>query len=1133
MRTYLHASSMLAIGVAILLSACQPQEAVLQIYQMDDAKVDSLTEVIADRVAADVHEDFELSLWAMDSLVADPIALKVDRQGRVYITRTNRQKDSEFDIRGYAHWETESIRLQHVEDRRAFLRRVLAPELSDSNQWMADLNGDSLHDWRDLTVQKEQVFRIEDRSGNGRADTRQLFIEDFHEEITDVAGALLVREEDVFLGVGPDMWRLKDENGDGMADSKESISQGYAIHIGFGAHGMSGATMGPDGKIWWGIGDIGFSGIDQEGQKHHYPNRGVIVRANPDGSDFEVFAHGVRNTHEFVFDKFGNLISVDNDGDHPGEKERLVYIVNGSDSGWRINWQFGKYSDPKNNQYKVWMDEELFKPRFEGQAAYITPCIRNYVSGPTGMQYNPGTAFAEKWEDWFFIVEFNGNPARSNLHAFQLKPKGATFDFVQDEQILNGVLATGIDFGPDGAMYVADWIDGWGTKDYGRIWKLDVKPADQHPLRAETQSFLAADFSGKGREELANFLAHPDMRVRLKAQFELAKRGEEGASAFAEAIEQRDNQLARIHGIWGRGQLARKELQYAEPLGDLLNDPDQEIRAQAAKLIGDVRYAGHEERLIACLEDTSPRVRFFAAEALGRLAYAPAFDGLIEMLRQNDDVDAYLRHAGSLALARIGKVAALVALSEDPSRAIRIAAVLALRRVSDPGIAIFLQDEDEFIVTETARAINDDFSIPDALSALGQALNREGLTDEAFVRRAINANLRIGTEQALQNVIDYVSTSKGPEAMIHEAIDVIGVWSEPSVLDRVDGRYRGEMKRSLEMVQSLAGSTLQEAISDGSDGIRQAGARAMGYLQLQNAGEQLLRLVKNDPSEQVRVEALTALSNISGPDIASGLTAAFNDQSETVRVKALELIGVQEMSAERKSKLLFGVLEDGSISEQQAALATLGDLPAEVTKQGFTSLLGYYMDGSLDAALRLDLVEAIAAADHQELIAKLPTDPEAVDSYDDFQDCLEGGDAQRGRNIFIRNQAVQCMKCHMVGQWGGDAGPPLTSVGADFDRQYLLRSLVDPSAKIAPGFGVITLTLQNGDVVSGILAEETSEYISVKESDGSIRNVATDEIEDRIDAVSSMPSVKHILSKRQIRDLLEFLNTLDGHRPPA
>ena len=39
------------------------------------------------------------------------------------------------------------------------------------------------------------------------------------------------------------------------------------------------------------------------------------------------------------------------------------------DSGWRINWQFGKYVDPDNNTYKVWMEESMFKPRFAGQAA--------------------------------------------------------------------------------------------------------------------------------------------------------------------------------------------------------------------------------------------------------------------------------------------------------------------------------------------------------------------------------------------------------------------------------------------------------------------------------------------------------------------------------------------------------------------------------------------------------------------------------------------------------------------------------------------------------------------------------------------------------------------------------------------
>ena len=54
-----------------------------------------------------------------------------------------------------------------------------------------------------------------------------------------------------------------------------------------------------------------------------------------------------------------NLISEDNDGDHAGEKERLVYIVNGADIGWRSNWQYGKYRDPDNNTYKVWMDEKM------------------------------------------------------------------------------------------------------------------------------------------------------------------------------------------------------------------------------------------------------------------------------------------------------------------------------------------------------------------------------------------------------------------------------------------------------------------------------------------------------------------------------------------------------------------------------------------------------------------------------------------------------------------------------------------------------------------------------------------------------------------------------------------------------
>lgn len=520
-----------------------------RIKRMVPEKAAQLAKAIEATVTPELAEGLTLRLWGVDSLVADPIAIDIDDTGRLYYTRTNRQKNSEFDIRGHQDWEIESNRLQSIEDKRAFLHRVLSPENSKKNEWLKDMNGDGSHDWRDMTVEKENVYRIEDTSGDGVADLSQLVVDDFHDEVTDVAGGVMTNGDDLYVAVAPDLWRMQDKDGDGIAETKTSLSHGYGVHIGFGGHGMSGIEMGPDGKIYWQIGDIGFNGKGPDGKTWSHPNSGVIVRSNPDGSDFEVFAYGVRNTHEFVFDEYGNLISEDNDGDHPGEKERLVYIVNGSDTGWRSNWQYGKYRDPNNNTYKVWMDEQMYKPRFEGQAAYITPTIANFVSGPAGMRYNPGTALSPAYKNMFFIAEFVGNPARSGIHAFKLKPKGATFELGEQKKILGNVLATGIDFGPDGALYVADWINGWDAKDYGRIWKLDDKAGAASADRQRTKALLAEKFGARSETDLGELLKNPDIRVRQKAQFELAKRGAKGAPILAAATKQTDNQLARVHGI--------------------------------------------------------------------------------------------------------------------------------------------------------------------------------------------------------------------------------------------------------------------------------------------------------------------------------------------------------------------------------------------------------------------------------------------------------------------------------------------------------------------------------------------------------------------------------------------------------
>ena len=113
-------------------------------------------------------------------------------------------------------------------------------------------------------------------------------------------------------------------------------------------------------------------------------------------------------------------------------ERRLVHLINGSDGGWRINWQFGKYTDPKNNSYKVWIDEKMHIPYWEGQAAYFLPPIINYINGPTGLAYNPGSALSSKWENNFFVSEFRGSPSPP-IHAFELEKDGSSFRLLKTQ----------------------------------------------------------------------------------------------------------------------------------------------------------------------------------------------------------------------------------------------------------------------------------------------------------------------------------------------------------------------------------------------------------------------------------------------------------------------------------------------------------------------------------------------------------------------------------------------------------------------------------------------------------------------------------------------------------------------------
>jgi putative membrane-bound dehydrogenase-like protein len=1121
--------------INISFQACTSDNTVIedklpQILAVIPEKAVQLSNEIRDEVAVEMIDGIELSLWASDSIVHDPVAISMAPNGDIFYTQGNRLENSEFDIRGHRDWMTESISWQTVEDRRAFLRKTFTDDSEQSKKHLKDLNEDGVLNWKDLTVEKEEIWRVSDHDQDGIAETAQLYMADFNEEITDLANGVEFFEDEVYIAVGPDLWKARDLDGDGDADTKESLAHGFGVHIGFGAHGMSGVTVGPDGRLYWGIGDIGMNVVDKSGKRWKYPNQGVIVRCERDGSNFEVFSAGHRNTHEFVFDKYGNLISEDNDGDHRGERERLVYIVNGSDSGWRINWQFGKYTDPKNNSYKVWMDEKMHVPRWDGQAAYFIPPIANYVNGPTGMVYNPGTALGSRWKDHFFIAEFRGTPANSPIHAFTLKPKGAGFDLDQTTEVIKGLLPTGLDFGPDGALYFADWIDGWGTNKLGRLWKIDEIDTDIADVRTKTKELILSDFANKTTEQLLELLSYEDMRIRQKAQFGLVDLGDEGYDLLKNHAKTSTHQLSRIHALWGMGQFTRKQHSRGKDFAPFLSDLDEEIVAQAAKLIGDMKYDGSSTTLVTLVNHSNPRVQFFATEALGRSKDTAGIDAIIQMLIKNNDEDVYLRHAGALALARIEAADQVAALVNHESRALRIAAVVALRRMQSPKVSAFLKDEDEFIVAEAARAINDDWSIESSLPDLAELLDQDRFTNEALIRRTINANLRVGDDNALDRVLRYAKNTSAPEKMRSEALETIRTWAEPSVHDRVDGRYRGVVKRDIDPVKERIGNQMDKFLKDEKSSVVISAIQTVSGFNLTESIPTLLTLITDHNKSAVRSESLSAIAKLNYAKLDEVLSVALTDKSKKVRAMALSIIPQSEIEENTAVSLLESMYKNGTRLEKQSVIASIAEYSGVEAVNLLTEEFARLQSGDLEKELHLDILEAIKTQDNIQLMQQLNSFEAEKDTSNTialYTETMFGGNEANGENIFYRNEAAQCVRCHSIYEWGGDAGPGLQGLASRMSKEEILESLIDPSAKIAIGYSVVSLELNNGEEIVAPVVNETDESLQLRIGKNEMRSVNKSDIALREGIPSSMPGVKNILSKMEIRDLVAFLSSLE------
>jgi putative heme-binding domain-containing protein len=85
---------------------------------------------------------------------------------------------------------------------------------------------------------------------------------------------------------------------------------------------------------------------------------------------------------------------------------------------------------------------------------------------------------------------------------------------------------------------------------------------------------------------------------------------------------------------------------------------------------------------------------------------------------------------------------------------------------------------------------------------------------------------------------------------------------------------------------------------------------------------------------------------------------------------------------------------------------------------------------------------------------------------------------------------------------------------------------LNPLAQVAPGYGLITLTLKDGKNISAVLDQEDAKQIRLKLPDGKLQTVPLDQIAARTPPISVMPPMLGILTKSEIRDVVAYLASL-------
>jgi putative heme-binding domain-containing protein len=439
---------------------------------------------------------------------------------------------------------------------------------------------------------KGRIIRLRDTNNDGTADQHTVFAEiDNPRGLIAVGDKLYVLHtvipKDKGIMTGMHLSLLTDNNQDGKADGPpknliKNVSTLLHNQKRGADHTTNGIRMGIDGWIYIAVGDFGMVNAEGTDGTKLTVLGGGILRVRPDGSEMEVYTHGLRNIYDMAIDPFMNIFTRGNTNDGGGWNIRFIHQIQSGEYGYPVLFQ--NFTDE------------------------IIPALID-VGGGSGT----GSMFFQEpgWPDKYNNVPLMGDWGRNQLFIHRITPDGPSFT-QQQENYISVSQFTDIDVDGSGRMYLSAW-EGAGYKgNPGKGYVERVVPKNWKYVAFPHLKELSDDALVKG-------LKSESATARLHVQQEILNRKQSlGPAVLALAKDTSASAESRVAAIFTYAQLLGEKA--TTGLSSLTKDSkvrEFALRAMADRLpvAGKVPTAS----FLAGLKDSNPRVQVAAAVGLGRI----------------------------------------------------------------------------------------------------------------------------------------------------------------------------------------------------------------------------------------------------------------------------------------------------------------------------------------------------------------------------------------------------------------------------------------------------------------------------------------------------------------------------------